>query len=105
MFISLVPRKFPEHTHTMGGKKPTKKMRQGGMIRESTKMWVYQDRVQTISCWTTSFWGRVIFLFTGKLWLQSIGHQPTVGLSLGKMFETRSNYAKAKTPPVQGDKK
>jgi hypothetical protein len=53
-----------------------------------SKLPVYVDDVSRISCWKCrSIVARIYFLFTGKIWLQTVGNcQPIVGMGIGKMF-------------------
>lgn len=54
---------------------------------ECAPLWV--DRTadgQCVSCWTTSFWQRVLFLFHGRIWLGILSGetQPPVWLDCTK---------------------
>jgi len=50
---------------------------------------VYNDSIDTISCWRGSFWDRLRFLFSGKMWMcvHAGETQPPVWISTHYPFE------------------
>lgn len=53
--------------------------------KECAPLPVYVSDTHVISCWSATFWERLIFLFKGKLWLwvwTNSGTQPPVALDI-----------------------
>ena len=98
MYIQIQPTKFKEATAVFKGRKTTKKERNSGYDYEKTQdVYVYQDDKQTIiklkaEPWYTikGFVARLIFVFTGELWLTMHGPRlPAFAVGLGKIITTK----------------
>jgi len=91
MFIPFTPAKFPESTHVFKGRERTPQEKSMGQVEKSQDLPVYVDNIRTISCWEVKNWrARLWFLITGKLWVEVMGPQPTMGVGVGNMFTVKS---------------
>lgn len=88
MYASFRPSRFKESTHTIGSKEPTKKMQRHGINKFTEPIPVYMDDVQTIAqFYCPSILARIMFLLTGKVWIQVMGKYPSMGMGIGRIFK------------------
>lgn len=72
----LEPKEFQEANRHLGAPVGWEKM--AATYGECKALPCYHDGTQFISCWKAGLWARIMFLFTGKLWIgvMSDGHPP-----------------------------
>ena len=60
---------------------------------ECGSLWIYRKDDECISCWETSLWNRIKFLFHGKIWLGVLSgkSQPPVWLDCTKTVFLKNN--------------